>query len=116
MRIIIDLPDWVEDQEIKILAGMEMVAKKMPWDDFWVIKETRCNYCGDCCMDVPTGEGKWLYPVTKEGICSKLYEEDGKMLCGAKFDKPYRCLDDPLKANSPNCCITYTIQKVVEDN
>ena len=114
MKIEIELPDWVEDQEIKILAGMEMVAKKLPWNNYWEVKDIRCNNCGDCCMDVPVGLGKWMFPVNAEGICSKLYEEDGKMLCGAKYDKPYRCLDDPLKSNSPNCCITYKIVKVDE--
>lgn len=53
MKINIEIPDWVKDEQrgIYIMAGSELVASKMPWEDFWKVKVSRCNMCGKCCKD-----------------------------------------------------------------
>lgn len=107
MKIILDLPEWADDQRITILAGMEMIAQKAPWETKWHVKDARCNNCGECCMMLNPTDIK--YAVDEEGKCEHLYREiDGRWLCGATYDKPYRCLMDPHPGNAPNCAITYT--------
>jgi len=109
MRIILEIPDSFADQRLTFLAGSkELIATKVPWEDFWLVKTTRCNYCGECCMDI--GEN-WLWPPDDEGKCIKLVKNGDKWECSAGHDTPVRCIPDPLKTNSPTCCITYEEQK-----
>ena len=54
MKIEIEIPDWVgkEKRAIWIMAGIEAVASKMPWEDFWEVKTGRCSSCGRCCKKI----------------------------------------------------------------
>ena len=110
MRIVLDLPDWCDDQAIRIIAGQELVAKKMPWEDRWKVKTVRCNNCGECCMMLSPGD--MPHEIDDEGKCSKLVKEGGQWLCSLRQKTwvPLCCVDDPLKENSPNCCIEYEEQ------
>ena len=102
MKIEIDLPDWVEERRLVILAGIECVASKEPSENYWKIKETRCNQCGMCCFDYPPTP----YGVDGEGKCNKLRFDHGKWECLARTEKPYNCLLDPIE-DDIGCCITY---------
>jgi hypothetical protein len=105
MKIEIEIPEWATNanQHLKILSNQELVAFKEPGGD-WEIKKTRCVQCGECCMDVFN-----LTPFggDDEGKCNALVKEGDRWLCTAGADKPFRCLQDPLKANNPDCPIEY---------
>ena len=51
MRIEIDIPDWADERHIRILAGRELAAAKLAHEDFWRVKDVRCNHCGKCCPE-----------------------------------------------------------------
>ena len=54
MRINLDLPDWndLHERRIDILAGIEQIAYKLPWENVWHVKVGRCSMCGKCCAKV----------------------------------------------------------------
>jgi len=104
MKIELDLPDWVgKDDILMLLHGQELVAFKHPCGD-WKVKKVRCNQCGECCLDVEPGHVP--FPV-EDGKCSMLDTSGEKWFCKAGHKKPFACLGDPLKENSPNCVIEY---------
>ena len=109
MMIQIELPDWVNERQILILAGTELAAKKMPWEKEWTIKDDRCNRCGDCCRDLPENGGRHgNVTKVKNGVCEYLQLEPGttdKYNCSIAGNRPLCCLLDPL--NKLNCNITY---------
>ena len=112
MEIKINIPDdiWeeVKDQRLTFVAGIKtLLATNVPWENFWKVKTTLCNNCGECCLDM--GEN-WLFPPDDEGKCSKLVRENDSWVCSADYDTPVRCMPDPLKENAPSCCITYENQ------
>lgn len=52
MRIEIEIPDWVEPERvIRIFAGMDLVASKLP-NEKWKVKVEPCNMCGECCIEI----------------------------------------------------------------
>ena len=108
MKITLEIPDSLVDQRLLLIAGnRELIAKKAPDESFWLVKTTRCNMCGECCMDI----GKnWAFPPDEEGKCPKLEKDEDKWKCKAGHNTPVRCIPDPLKVNAPNCCITYEKQ------
>jgi len=106
-NVIKELPDWAKDQQITIIAGMEMLASYLPGDADVKVKKVRCDFCGQCCMTLRPNSNETPYGVDNEGKCNVLYFESGKWLCGANFKKPISCLEDPLKANVPECSIEY---------
>ena len=110
MIIKLEIPDSMADQRLTLIAGSrELVAKKNPVEDWWLVKKTRCNFCGECCMAI--GDN-WAFPPDDEGKCTKLVKDGDKWKCSAKYNTPVRCIPDPLKENAPGCCITYETQKV----
>jgi len=103
--MILNLPDWAQDQEISLIAGLEMLVHRVPGNPI-EIKRVRCNFCGDCCLDYPHSP----YGNDDEGKCNMLERNaHGQWKCQAKFDRPFRCLQDPLKANSPDCTIEHDL-------
>lgn len=101
MKIIIKIPEWAENGKLILLSGMELVAYKNPNQNFFKIKETKCNLCGKCCMNNPqTPFGNY-----ENGWCKKLKKINNKYECIAGTNKPYKCLKDPI--NLEVCCITY---------
>jgi MinD superfamily P-loop ATPase len=107
MKVTLELPDWVEESRLMILAGVELVATKVPWENFWKVKNTRCDLCGQCCMTKPYNP----WGVDEEGKCLMLRRQtDGTWECSAGLLKPYQCLKDPN--DEPECCITYDRVKV----
>ena len=82
MHIELDLPDWVEERNIFILAGFELVAIKK-WQQEWQVKTSRCNMCGKCCY-------------FKGEPCEHLEDYgDGKWICGLRMARPVSCVVSP---------------------
>jgi hypothetical protein len=106
MRVLIDLPDWVDERHIYIFAGVELAAQKLSFNNFWQIKDTRCNQCGKCCMNFKNI--KHYYPVVN-GRCVHLQERgDGKYNCGILIHRSSACGIDPSHhIKRGECCITY---------
>lgn len=86
MRISLELPDWVNKRRIRILAGIEEVAKRSD-DDTWEIKVSRCIRYGKCCMNVPKdwSRGK------QDGNCKHLQFEANEHLCDLGVNRPFMC-------------------------
>lgn len=110
MRIELELPDWIAERRLTILAGVELVATKVPWEDFWKVKKTRCNRCGQCCMSFKPNSNVTPYGVDDEGKCKALVKEPGEIwTCSVGTQRPYDCLFDPI--DESECCIEYDIVK-----
>lgn len=106
MGLNIKIPDWAADGRILVLSNGELVAYKDPGVDSPVkVKKIRCNFCGECCMELGKNEGP--FGADDEGKCLKLYKSNNGWLCGAGGNKPLICCGDPNKANNPNCVIEY---------
>jgi len=99
--IALTLPEWANGRNIYIMAGSEVVAKKLilpgsePDDPEYsplLIKTVRCNNCGDCCQFLKKPE-EWHLGTDEWDYCNYLNEEDGKMLCTApSFIRPWACV------------------------
>jgi len=48
MKIVLQLPEWINERHIYVLAGMELVAFKHKGKK-WKVKISRCSMCGKCC-------------------------------------------------------------------
>lgn len=104
MKLELELPDWVDpDATLMLLCNQELVAFKFPRKK-WRIKKVRCNQCGQCCHDTPEGHTPF---GSTDNVCNALKFEDGKFLCTAGANRPYRCLPDPLEGVYSECCIEY---------
>ncbi len=97
-KITLVLPDWAEDMEINIFAGVEILACKPPTENVFYVKKVRCNQCGICCMNLK-GEHH-PFPVV-DGRCMHLKQwgkTGDKFLCGLAFFRPMACCaTDPTK-------------------
>ena len=107
MKIELEIDDRFGESRLLILAGVELVASKNPWDSFWKVKTVSCNRCGECCMGNPST----IYGDDEEGNCKALIKQsDGTWECGAGQNRPWRCLDDPR--DIPCCSIRHKVVKV----
>ena len=98
------LPEWAtKDRSLFLLSDQELVIHQAPGFEVH-IKKDRCTNCGDCCLQTPDGHTPFGSDDEK---CNALYKEGDKWLCGAKANKPFRCLADPMKASVPTCDIRY---------
>lgn len=97
------LPDWAQGKKIILTANQELVAKRDPESELKV-KAVRCNYCSECCLEVP--DDYLSFGTNGEGKCNKL-GENGK--CEAGHQKPFSCIDDPPESafKDLNCKIEY---------
>jgi len=110
-ELIENLPDWGKDQRFTILLGMELYASYAPGGEIFV-KKIRCDFCGQCCMDlIPNHKTMTPWGVDDEGKCNALRKNrSGNWICdppGGVALKPFSCMQDPLKSNTPECCIRY---------
>ena len=79
MKIEIELPKWTEERVIHVLAGIERVAYKYPWEKSFKVKTGRCSMCGRCCKKID---------------CEHLEKEPGdndKWRCSLGTMRPYNC-------------------------
>ena len=97
MRVELDLPDWVKDKRISILAGMEQVAEKFH-DEPWKIKTARCQLCGECCDDCPDLEEREGYKQSN-GEWAKMCRHDVR--------RPYSCCIGDGHGVAKNCSIKW---------
>ena len=111
MEIKLTIPDEYKNRRFWLVADQELVASKEPVDDFWEVKDIRCNFCGSCCMDVPPNH--LPYGTDDEGKCNMLIKQStGEWKCDTGHAKPWSCLGTPNKDNAPDCCVTFKRQKV----
>lgn len=98
------LPDeWKAQRVITVLADQELFASYNSQDGLKV-KVVRCNFCGECCLDVP--DDHLSFGTNGEGKCNKLIMDEEGWKCGAGYEKPFSCLGDPSDPDY-NCCIRY---------
>ena len=96
-----EIDDSLKERRIRILAGVELVAQKNSGDDFWLVKTTSCDNCGECCMDFPPTP----FGCDEEGKCNALVKYGNRWRCSKWADRPFRCLSDPIDVDC--CSITY---------
>lgn len=85
MRVELDLPDWVDERRVVILAGVEEVAHYEPTGG-WKIKTGRCSRCGKCC-----------------GPCEYLNENR----CSLNARMPWECLTSDGVDTVKECTVTW---------
>ena len=75
--------------------------------DFISIDISKCNNCGNCCLDI--SDGHTPFGSDEEGKCNALHKEGDKWLCKAGWQKPFCCLADPTEndAIELGCSIKY---------
>ena len=94
VKIDLEIPNEMieEGRAIYIMAGMETIAYKNNYEDFWMVKTSKCSSCGRCCKRID---------------CPELTEDN---LCGKNVMRPFLCcISDPK--NIPECTIKY--EKVI---
>ena len=99
MKIELDLPEWVEERTIYVMAGVELVAYKLPQGK-WQLKIGRCSICGKCCMNLK----KHIFPLI-DGRCIYLQKEPGdnpRYECGLRIHRPFACCIG-IPRNMPEC-------------
>lgn len=80
---------WTDERAVYILAGIELVAFRVPGQK-WKVKTGRCNMCGKCCMNLRIGH---LFPII-DGRCIHLEKEPGKnpsYRCQLGLHRPFGC-------------------------
>ena len=104
MKVVLDLPAWVDERNLRLTAGVELIAFKRHNEDIWHIKDSRCNVCGDCC----TGFKEHVYPLI-DGECIHLKPPDGqgRRYCAIALRRSRLCDDDPREGKHERCSITY---------
>ena len=107
MRIVIDVPEWAQERQISIFAGVEMLADYHPLKDpdNIYVKDQRCNFCGDCCRGVNLTKSRMLNSI--DGQCILLVQRGDTWICTAHTDRPLSCCRDPNPEDEKNCSITY---------
>lgn len=110
MKIEIELPDWTDERNIYVFAGIELAAIKTFRENEFRIKDTRCNSCGKCCMGIDPKAH--FFPVIN-GNCVHLIYEPGtkdKYRCRFGISRPFVCSfypEDRIGDLPEFCCITY---------
>ncbi len=89
MKIELELPEWVTERHIRILAGVELVAYKLVHEDKFKIKTSRCNFCGKCCMNVRVDHMFGRDPKTND--CRFLKKNGDIYECGLGLGRPFSC-------------------------
>jgi len=88
-RIEIDIPEWAKDNNIYIMAGMNLLAYRFRGGPL-MVKTEFCSMCGKCCSNI---NGKHPF-LTVDGRCTYLVKEVGdndRWLCGLGGFRPHGC-------------------------
>ena len=99
MKIVLDIPDWVEGKHLYVMAGIELVAYKYLHQP-WKVKTSRCNLCGKCCMDFKS-ETKGYQIVG--GRCVHLEPDGDKWVCSLGANRPWSCCVGVAPKGIPKC-------------
>jgi len=104
MKIEIEIPDWAMDGYLTLIHNkMETVAYKEPGKSPWMVKASRCNKCGECCLDLGIGHSL----ADDEGKCKYLVKQKSEYLCNAGTVRQMGCLGDPTKEMYSDCTVEY---------
>ena len=88
IKIEIELPNWIGNANLHILAGVEEVARKLSKES-WKVKISRCKKCGKCCSNIPDN---WSHGKDMEtNSCKNLGIEAGEYFCKLKANRPFMC-------------------------
>lgn len=89
MKIELELPDWVSERHLYILAGIELVAFKNVGEN-WQVKVGRCSLCGKCCA--------------RGGVpCQHLEKVGDEVRCGLGIKRPLNCSMSALPLRIEGC-------------
>jgi len=103
MKVILDLPDWVDGRHIYVFAGIELAAYKYHGQG-WKVKTGRCRMCGGCCM----GLGEVTQPpFAVDGRCVHLIPDGPKLVCELGSGRPFSCSAGVRLKNVEGCTETY---------
>lgn len=105
MKIELELPDWVEDKHLFVMAGIEVVAYKHLGEP-WKIKTGRCNYCGKCCMNFDENDSSFKDQVV-DGHCIHLVNYGEQWVCDLGSARPWDCSTVIRPQNIPECTEEY---------
>jgi len=91
VTIDVNIPDWAKGRNLRIFAGIELLAYKRPTDEKWHVKVSRCNMCGKCCMNLPDYHylREWRDPET--GNCKYLEKRGDTYECKLGMGRPFAC-------------------------
>jgi len=87
--ISIEIPEWAKDNNIYIMAGMNLLAYRYRGGPF-MVKVQSCSMCGRCCSNVTKHHP---FP-TENGRCTYLVKEVGnndRWPCGLGGFRPHAC-------------------------
>lgn len=104
VNINIDLPSWVNERTLRVFAGIEPVAYRLP-DGKWNVKVDQCNMCGKCCMNL---NKRHPFPVIG-GQCIHLKKRPGnnpRFECFLRIQRPFGCCVG-IPTNIPECTVKY---------
>jgi hypothetical protein len=108
LKIELNLPDWVDERHIYIMAGIEMVAYKLYGEDVIHIKTRRCSNCGECCMHLTPSA---RLPIGSDGHCSYLEDVGGGLMeCAMGVNRPFGCSIGMQRKglfDHPSCTVEY---------
>lgn len=110
MRIVLDLPDWVNERHIYVMAGIELAAYKLYGEDKFHIKTSRCSQCGECCMNLTQSAG---VPIGQDGHCLHLIAIGSKNECDLRLYRPFGCstgMQRKGEFDHPSCTVEYKEQ------
>jgi hypothetical protein len=99
-----EVPEWADEKRLILLAGVELLAQKEPWNNYIELKVERCSRCGQCCMTLaPDHERASPYGSDEEGKCKALFLDRGDIYTCGRIGDFFGCLKDPL--DEPECSI-----------
>jgi len=101
MKIELELPDWVEERHLYIMAGIETVAYKY-LDQPWKIKTGRCKSCGKCCMNFDVNDSSFKDKVV-DGHCIYLKNYGATWVCDLGSARPWDCCTVIRPQNLSEC-------------
>jgi hypothetical protein len=91
MKITLDLPEWVDERNVRVFAGIELVARHLVHGPGWEIKTHRCSQCGRCCADL--GPNHPFHTIDRQ--CVYLVKQPGKdnprWDCALGVNRPFGC-------------------------
>lgn len=101
MKIELELPDWCEERNIYIMAGIELAAYRDA-DGKWHVKTGRCNMCGQCCTNFKVVYRKTFPPIVNLH-CLYLERIGNDFRCALGINRPFKCSVAPVPKHIPDC-------------
>ena len=103
MRIELDLPDWVDERHIYVMAGIELAAYRIVGKS-WMVKTNKCSECGKCCEEFKKNRiGR--FPPTVDGKCVYLKNDGKKKVCSLGINRPFKCC--VITPSCKGCSVKY---------